>query len=181
MADADYTNEKWLPVVGWEGIYEVSDYGRVRSLDRTIYMLDGRVQFRAGRVLRPSRCSRGRDYVVLCKIGDHGREQRTQCVARLVARAFIGEPSTGDVVRHFDDDPTNNRPENLLYGSQSENMHDAVRNGRNHHANKTHCIRGHEFTPENTLIQKGKNRRCRECKYIEAREYRQRVKLRNVA
>ena len=41
MADADYTNEKWLPVVGYEGCYEVSSLGNVRSVDRLIEYADG--------------------------------------------------------------------------------------------------------------------------------------------
>jgi len=53
-------------------------------------------------------------------------------------------------------------PEHLYMGTNSSNQLDAVRDGLNYNANKTHCLRGHEFTPENTAIYGGA-RNCRAC------------------
>jgi formylmethanofuran dehydrogenase subunit E len=47
---------------------------------------------------------------------------------------------------------------------------DRVRNGTHHHAIKTHCVRGHEYTPDNTLRQGNGGRRCRECHRVESLE-----------
>lgn len=66
---------------------------------------------------------------------------------------------------HGDDDPTNNRPENLRWGTRSDNLHDAVRNGKHPGSLRTHCPRGHEFITENltpSALKRGK-RKCLSC------------------
>lgn len=144
--------EEWRPVVGWEGMYKVSDHGRVYSL-------------RTGKYLRAGMNRRHR-HVALCR-GDEGKSYR---VHRLVAEAFIGPCPDGMEVRHLDDDPDNNLLANLAYGTRSENMLDRVANGTHHNAIKTNCKWGHEFTPENTILQ-AHGRRCRQCKRDSGREY----------
>lgn len=66
------------------------------------------------------------------------------------------------LVRHLDDNPEDNRLENLAYGTPAENGADAVRHGRNVQANQTHCVNGHPFDEENTLRVNGR-RKCRRC------------------
>lgn len=155
--------ERWLPVVDWEGLYEVSDRGRVRSVDRTVPGRWGLTRLR-GRLLTPSMDgSRKRPHVQLCRCGTVEHHQ----VQDLVARAFIGPRTEGHQLCHWNDISTDNRLSNLRYGTPSDNAYDKVRNGRHNEANKTHCKRGHEFTPENTYIQPSTNgRRCLECKRI---------------
>jgi hypothetical protein len=87
---------------------------------------------------------------------------RPMMVHQLVARAFLGLRPEGQVTRHLDDDVMNNSISNLAYGTKSENREDAVRNGRNFWKNQTHCINGHEFTPENTR-ETEIQRHCRQC------------------
>ena len=72
---------------------------------------------------------------------------------------------------HANDDPSDNRLENLRWDTRSENLYDRVRNGifRNGFTGATHCGRGHEFTEENTLYTKRGNRMCRECRNAAAR------------
>ena len=160
--------EQWLPVVGWEGFYEVSDHGRVRSVDRTIMRRNRWGQIRpvrfTGKLLAQRPDHEGRLRVQL------GRGERTQTEAKvhiLVLEAFVGPRPDGLDGLHWDDDRTNNTVENLRWGTHSENMQDSVRNGTHHCASKTHCKRNHEFTPENTFRQSGGGRGCRTCRRIQ--------------
>lgn len=124
--------EVWKPVVGYEGRYDVSDLGRVRSLDRVEEYLrqdqySGRTlvirRFHRGRLLRAGRTASGHLSVVL------GRGQTKQ-VHVLVLEAFVGPCPEGLECCHHDDDPSNNRLGNLRWGTRSDNLNDAVRNGK---------------------------------------------------
>lgn len=158
MADADYTNEKWLPVVGYPD-YEVSDHGRVRSLTRIKdHPVNGWITYR-GKVLKQQQMKSGHFRIML--VNDSGAQGNL--VHRLVLTAFVGPCPDGMEACHWDDDPANNLLSNLRWDTRSANRLDMVRNGRNHHANKTHCKWGHEFTSENTQIVKSGSRRCRTC------------------
>lgn len=108
--------EEWRPIVGFEGLYEVSDLGRVRSLDR----LDRLGRRRAGILLRPGIASNGYPTVAL--------QGRTHCVHALVLTAFSG-PAEGRVCRHLDGDRRNSTLPNLAWGSAAENRADADRHG----------------------------------------------------
>lgn len=114
--------EQWRAVPGYEGAYEVSDLGRVRSLDREIVQLSRRgtsyASYRKGRVLRPGRMSGGHQSVVLT------REGGSRCVHELVALAFIGSRPDGYVTRHLNGDPTDNRAVNLAWSTQGDNGRD---------------------------------------------------------
>lgn len=138
--------EQWRQVPGVSPAYEVSDLGRVRSLKRY-----------AGtnlRVLATPLDSRGRPSVCI--------DRKARRVHQLVALAFLGPRPEGMEVRHLDGDMTNNRLSNLAYGTHAENIADQVRHGTHHMATRTHCPKGHEYTPENTLTWKS-SRTCREC------------------
>jgi hypothetical protein len=157
--------EEWRPVVGWEGMYEVSDQGRVRSLERTC---PGRWGTRRvpSKMLTPSPNNHG---VAAVGLYDGNGKRSTQRVCQLVLEAFVGpKPAKLDCC-HWNDDPSDNRLENLRWDTRSANQLDAVRNGHNVRANQTHCIRMHEFTAANTLLltRKGQPRRvCRACSRI---------------
>lgn len=152
-------SEKWLPVVGFEGSYEVSDMGRVRSLDRFVTYIHPRSgrpsrRFFTGVVLNPPIGGNGRPHVIL--------RRRTRQVHRLVAEAFLGPVPEGMEVCHNNGDMLDNRAVNLRYGTHSENLRDRVKHGTDPEARKTHCPQGHEYSPENT----GRNssgRRCLTC------------------
>lgn len=92
-------------------------------------------------------------------------------VHQLVLEAFVGPRPEGFVGCHWDDDPSNNRLENLRWDTESANRFDSVRNGTHPEASKTHCIRRHEFTPENTYRQNGGGRGCRTCSRDWHREF----------
>lgn len=152
--------EGWRPISEFVGQYEVSDEGRVRSLPRVTP--DGKNL--KGRVLKECYHSSGYPVVGLSKDG----VARNYYIHRLVLEAFVGKCPEGYIACHRDDDPTNNRLENLRWGSYSDNGVDAVNNGRHHLADRLECSHGHEYTDENTYMWKGPSGRfarvCRECK-----------------
>ena len=162
--------EKWLPIPGYEGMYEASDQGRVRSLDRHVPGRDGRRTFYAGRVLRPWRQKSGHLAVSL------GRSKR-ECVHRLVLAAFRGPCPIGQEACHWDDDPSNNHLDNLRWASRSSNGRDRVRNGIDPHASMVQCKYGHPFSPENTHLRPDGGRTCKECRRRRKREENARNRL----
>lgn len=90
-------------------------------------------------------------------------KQRATPVHVLVALAFHGPRPEGMEVRHLDGTRTNNRPENLAWGTHSENMQDKVAHGTATRPLRTHCINGHEYDAKNTRIAPRGERRCRRC------------------
>jgi HNH endonuclease/NUMOD4 motif len=125
-------NERWMPVAepGFS-IYEVSDHGRVRSVDRTT-PYRGSTRFYQGRLLSPSSdfSGNGRQMVLLYSDSDSGLPRRVaRKVHHLVLEAFVGPRPEGMEALHWDDDPSNNHLINLRWGTHSENVHDSVRNG----------------------------------------------------
>lgn len=163
---------EWRPVIGFQGRYEVSNTGLIRSLDRVIEARHGcrwtpgesvlGVRRIKGRVLKPGGSASGHLHVVL-----EGRVDLR--VHTVVLEAFVGPCPPGLMARHADDDPTNNAIGNLSWGTRSANGFDAVRNGRHWQVNKTHCKYGHLLACENLLP--GKYRKCRECGRRRGREY----------
>ena len=113
--------EHWKAVPGWAGLYEVSDLGRVRSLDRTVITRrHGPTRYR-GRVLLATITSNGYPVVALTKPG-----QKPLCcnVHSLVLRTFVGEPPPGHECCHGDGDRTNNALRNLRWDTRSANSFD---------------------------------------------------------
>lgn len=121
--------ETWKPVPGYEGLYEVSDQGRVRSLDRYVANKGrwGTVvpHHRPGRPLKPGRSSNGYVSVSLAK----GGKRRSYLVQELVMLAFIGPRPQGHVIRHLDGTRLNNHLSNLGYSTPRENCLDRARHG----------------------------------------------------
>lgn len=163
-------SEEWRSVLGYEGFYEVSNRGRVRSLDRTVPNRPGTVMHLKGRLLKAGTDSSG--YVVVWLHRDGSRQDRR--VATLVCEAWHGPRQEGQVVRHLDDVKSNNHPSNLRWGTVSENTVDKVRNGLHPMASKTHCKWGHPFSPENTYRIPTGGRACRTCAQNRKRRYRAR-------
>ena len=158
--------ESWLAVAGFDGAYEVSNHGRVRSLDRVILERGGRYRAIRGRELGQFPKRDGHMKVELSVDGS----QYTRSVHRLVAIAFLGDQSgEGLIVCHNDGDPANNRLENLRWDTIASNIRDSVRHGTNHWANKTHCPQDHPYDAENTYIESDGRRSCRRCKADSAR------------
>jgi hypothetical protein len=138
--------ETWKPVPGFDGYYEVSDLGRIRSVDRVIQRNNGTTQRRNGKVLRPG-LTRGYPHLNLCKNG----ELYPRYVHTLVLQAFVGECPENMECLHKDGNPKNARLENLRWGTSSENSRDIIAHGNNHNLNKTHCPRGHLLVEPNLI------------------------------
>ena len=164
------TLEQWKPVNGYEGIYEVSSHGRVRSLDRTVNYSSGQVRRLKGKVRRTPLNQDGYPRVNL----SHQGKDKTRYVHSLVAEAFIGACPEGMEVCHSDGNKTNNHVANLRFGTSSDNELDKVRHGTHHEAVKTHCPLGHELFAENIRKSSAKRgwRQCLACD--RARAYLQR-------
>lgn len=148
-------DEAWKPIPGYEGRYEVSDLGRVKSLPQLTS--DGRRL--KPKVLRGRPQKSGHLSVPLTL----GGTCRNGLVHRLVLIAFTGPPPPGMHALHRDGNPSNNLLSNLRWGTPSQNSFDAVVHGAHPQARKTHCKQGHEFTPENTRTDARNFRACREC------------------
>ena len=120
--------ENWKPVVGYEGYYEVSDCGEVRSLPReTTLVLDGKTYTRLvrGVELKPYRTNSGHLRINLNRSGKVVRG----LIHRLVLESFVGPCPDGMECCHWDGDPGNNNLENLRWGTHKENFADSVRLG----------------------------------------------------
>lgn len=120
-------NEIWKSIVGYEGFYEVSNLGRVRSLDRICYSDKRSKQIQKGKILkhrinnkRQNRCS-----VCLWKNG----KVKYYYVSRLVLDAFVGFAELGQEAAHWDGNTLNNCLSNLRWVTHIENLMDKKRHG----------------------------------------------------
>lgn len=113
--------EKWKMVSGYEGLYEISSLGRVKSVDRL--GSDGRHLHE--RELHGGTFSNGYKFICLRADG-HSRNHLTH---RLVAQAFIPNPDKLPCVNHKDGNKQNNTVENLEWCTQAENLAHAVKIG----------------------------------------------------
>lgn len=105
--------EKWRPIEGYEGLYEVSDWGRVKSLEK----VDSLGHLRKEKILKSIKNNKGYIKVNLCKDG----ERKNCTVHRLVAQAFIPNPDNLPCVNHKDEVKTNNHVGNLEFCSHQYN------------------------------------------------------------
>lgn len=99
--------ENWKAIVGYEGLYEVSDFGRVKSL-----------KYGKKKILIPGKISSGYLIVNLCKDG----KVKHMLVHRLVAEAFIPNPQGLETINHKDEVKTNNVASNLEWMSRGDNV-----------------------------------------------------------
>jgi hypothetical protein len=119
-------SELWRDIPGYEGRYQVSDHGRVRSVDHRVRLVargTETTRLVRGRVLKPGPQKSGHLTVALGK----GNSKQ---VHAMVLLAFVGPYPAEQEVLHLDDDPTNNRLGNLEYGTRSQNMQLCVAHGR---------------------------------------------------
>jgi hypothetical protein len=160
MAEA---TEQWRPVVGWEGLYEVSDQGRVRSLDRWVTAPNrwgSTTRYRKpGRVLAVKRKKKSTHaYAVVILSRD--AVPKTRAVHALVLEAWVGPRPPGAWARHGPRGLIYDGVSNLSWGTPKENGEDRRRDG--HHR----CPWGHRLDHPNLDLhwwnERG-SRRCRAC------------------
>lgn len=158
--------EQWLPIPGWEGLYDVSDHGRVRSLDRTV-LRGGHPMKCRGRILSPNRDIDGYLLISLHRAGKESKKK----IHRLVLEAFVSPCPDGMECLHDDGNVANNRLTNLRWGTPSENAYDKKRHGTDHHLNNTCCPHGHRLEPPNLVKSKERlgYRGCLTCKITQGK------------
>ena len=154
------STEKWLAVPGYEGSYEVSSHGRVRSLDR----IDSAQRRLRERIL--SQIPRAKYLsVTLSNAGVHSYFY----THRLVAQAFLPEPEPRFEVCHIDGVRLNNRLSNLRWDSHQANQLDMVKHGTHLNARKTHCKSGHALSGDNIYSKTDTKRVCVTCSRASAK------------
>jgi hypothetical protein len=138
--------ETWRSVVGYEGLYEVSDLGNVRSIDRAVPTKNGRIyRFRGVQLRQVARKDDGRRSVTLSKLG----HEMPTSVHVIVLEAFHGPRPPGLDGCHSNGDNTDNRAVNLRWDTVTENMLDKGRHGTDHQRNKERCPLGHKLLAPN--------------------------------
>jgi len=155
--------ERWLPVPvpGFERYYEVSDLGRIRSLDRMVPTRGAGMRLSPGRILKGGTYKDGHKHLVLSAEG----RRHASTVHRLVMLAFVGPRPEGMEIRHLNGIPDDNRVTNLAYGTALENAEDRDdRHGTNHELNVTECPQGHKYTEASTYVTPNGWRQCRTCR-----------------
>lgn len=150
--------EKWKDIVDYEGLYEVSSFGRVRSLDR----YDNRNCFRKGHILKQNNNGRGYMSVYLCLNG----KIKTYKVHRLVAQAFIPNPDNLPQVNHKDEDKTNNSVENLEWCDNKYNNNYGTKIERQRNTNIKNGLWYTDYSYLHKIDKKEYNRRY----YLEHRD-----------
>lgn len=124
--------EEWRDVVGFEGLYEVSNTGKIRSLDQYVRVnLRGieTVRFQRGREISPLLGKNGYYSIVLCKNGIHTRTT----FHRVVATAFLPNPENKRTVNHKNGIKTDNNVDNLEWATDAENICHAYGSRLNRH------------------------------------------------
>jgi len=149
---------------------EVSNKGRARTLDR-IVLRSSSPQKIHGQMLKGSVHESG--HISISLKGGIGKDR--DYLHRLIYEEFIGEIPDGQEVRHWNGNPADNRLENLLIGTRSDQRYDDVRNGVHRYAAKEFCKRGHRlvapFLIERILEERG-HRTCKPCNWATMRKTR---------
>lgn len=111
-----YIMEQWKDIENYEGLYEISNYGRVKSLERMVKRGLGKAKLKT-RILIPQKCSNGYLFVQLC----NSNKPKIILVHRLVAIHFVEGYAEGLEVNHKDLDKKNNHHLNLEWVTKSQN------------------------------------------------------------
>ena len=156
---SEHDREIWRPVPDWEGLYEVSNHGRVRSLDR----IDARGRRWPGRIMQGSRDRTGWYTKVSLSFGQ--RIERPY-VHRTVAEVFLGPCPPGMVVNHIDGDKTNNHIDNLEYLTHRANLEHASNTGLFPVGRQHHNTRLSVFQVQMAMLVKGAVTSCTVAKWF---------------
>lgn len=128
--------EEWKPVVGYEGLYEISNLGRVKSLTKW----QGNKHIFSEHIIKPTDNGHGYMIVSLRKEG----KRKSHYVHRLVATEFIENYKNYKYVNHIDYDKTNNKVNNLEWCTQKQNIIHSIPRMR-HRKSITHTNTGEKY------------------------------------
>lgn len=119
----DEQKEVWKDVVGYEGRYLVSNYGRIKSLDVILHKRDGKDEFRRGRIVKLILNAHGYTQYLF---SNGSSKRKLMRIHRVVAEAFIPNPEGKPCVDHINTIKTDNRVENLRWVTHSENNRNTI-------------------------------------------------------
>ena len=127
--------ETWKPIPGFEGCYEASTHGRIRSLDRWVEYAATETRsacrrYRRGKVLSLVVAGKNKHYLAVSLSDANQLQHRSLLVHRLILLTFVGPCPEGQEGIHADGNSKNNRVENLRYGTHVENCQDRTRHGK---------------------------------------------------
>ena len=120
----DNKEEIWKDVVGYEDVYMVSNLGRVKSLDRTVWRINGETEYQStlkGVMIKP--VDNGAGYFHC------GLSGKNKYIHRLVAESFLPNDDDLEYVNHKDGNKANNNINNLEWTTHKDNIHHAYHNG----------------------------------------------------
>ena len=139
------------------GCYQVSNYGRVKSLKRSVKRYDGYTQSYSERILKCSMNKKGYQLVMLCKEGII----YPKTVHRLVAETFIPNPENKPNVDHLDTNTHNNKVDNLKWVTQKENCLNPITRKKNSMSKIGHkgYLRQHTEKSKKLMSEKAKGRK----------------------
>jgi hypothetical protein len=129
--------EQWRDIPGFEGFYQASNLGRIRSVDRDVRTRGGGHRRLKGQIMRINTTKSGYHRVTLRKEGT----RKAFFIHKLVALTWLGPYPPGQQVRHGPNGHLNNSVENLCYGTPSENALDRIRDGTMYLTGKTRKVR----------------------------------------
>jgi len=137
--------EIWKAVKDYEGIYEISNIGRIRGLDRFIVYKDGRLFKKRQEYLSPTISTKGYYYVNL----SHQGKVKSFRIHQLVISHFVSKPFNKPQTNHKDGNKLNNKAQNLEWVTNSENQIHAVKLGIR---NTKLSVNKAKFIRENTML-----------------------------
>ena len=117
--------EIWKDIEGYGGVYQISNLGNVKSLERIVYHPDGRVQVRKERIMSKRESTDG---YYMAKLNVN-KKSKSIAIHRLVAQAFIPNPNNLPEVNHIDTDRKNNKVDNLEWCTHIDNIMYSVKLG----------------------------------------------------
>lgn len=128
METKNYIFEEWKPIEGYEGLYEISNFGRVKRIGRIEYVegFNGYLRNKKEMILKPKVHNRGYLQISLYK----NNKMKNAYIHRLVAQAFIPNPNNYSSVNHKDEEKTNNHVSNLEWCTIAYNDNYGTRNKR---------------------------------------------------
>ena len=129
-----YAPEYWSDIPNYEGYYQVSNHGNVRSLNRSVVQQNGRKQFIKGKTIKPHLTNKGYFKVHLWRDG----KKISRSIHRLVAMAFLANSLNKPQVNHINGCKTDNNLCNLEWNTQSEQQIHAYQNGLQARGEKHH-------------------------------------------
>lgn len=150
--------EVWKDISGYEGYYQISDLGRIRSLDRYANVCGGGKRLVKGKIIKPVKCTNGYYEASLSYKG----VRKVLLLHRVVAEAFIPNPHNLPEVNHKDENPANNEVNNLEWCTSKYNANYGTRNER--------MLIGRETKPVIQLDRNGKFIKRWECMMEACRE-----------